>query len=64
MKKKHLHKATHIAQEVDEPEEDDPDVNNCNEKGTFTDEEYLKLKPSERTILLSVMEEQLEHTSA
>lgn len=58
MKKKHLLKANHIAQEVDEPEEDDSDENHGrNEKGTFTDEGYLLLKPNERILLLTVMEE-------
>lgn len=56
MKKKHLHKASHIAQQVDEPDDDDVDFNN--EKGTCTDEFYLNLTSKERSCLVSVMEDQ------
>lgn len=57
MKKKHLHKASHIAQSIDEPDEEGEDEGN--EKGTFTEEEYLNMKQCEKTILFTVMEEEL-----
>jgi hypothetical protein len=32
-------------------------MNELNDKGTFTEEEYLNLKPLEKTILISVLED-------
>ncbi len=59
MKKKHMHKASDIQQHIDEPDDDNFNANEGNEKGTFTEEEYLNFKGYERSILLSVMEDQL-----
>ncbi len=59
MKKNHLFKAMDIQQKIDEPDDDNflNDMNELNDKGTFTEEEYLNLKPLEKTILISVLED-------
>ena len=56
MKKNYLHKAIDIQQKVDEPDDDFNDAED-NHKSTFTEEEYLNLKPFEKTFILSVLEE-------
>lgn len=55
MKKQHLHKISGIQQHVNEPE-DVPDEDQ-NHKSTSTDTDYLNLKPYERSMLFSVLEE-------
>lgn len=58
MKKQHLHKSHKINQRVDEPDEIiEEEVNKKYDKGTYTETEFLDLKPFESSMLYTVMEE-------
>eukprot|EP00347_Sterkiella_histriomuscorum_P023709 403333658 len=58
MKKKHMHKASDIQQHIDEPVDNDFNQDSRqNEKGTYTEEEYLNLNSKEKTIVFTVMED-------
>ncbi|CDW75867.1 UNKNOWN [Stylonychia lemnae] len=61
MRKKHMHKASDIQQNIDEPEDGIKGNDEDNDRGTYTEEEYIGLKPKERTLLLTVMEEKVLH---